>query len=229
MSIKDNISNITNRINAACTKAGRNPDEVTLVAVSKTVGVDYINEAVGCGIKNLGENKVQEIMDKYTLVEGSPKWHMIGHLQTNKVKYIIDKVTMIHSVDSVKLLGEIDKRAKASGKTMDVLIEVNVGREQSKYGVYPEDLDQIMSEGQKFKNLTICGLMTVAPALGDKGKVRPYFKEMKNLFENAKQKYGSHIRYLSMGMTNDFEVAIEEGANIVRVGTGIFGPRNYSL
>lgn len=229
MSICENIANIKRRIEAACKRSGREPEDIKLIAVTKTVDTDRIKEAINCGIKFLGENKVQEIMDKYPELGSSVEWHMIGHLQTNKVKYLIDKVSMIHSVDSLKLLGEIDKRFGISNKSIDVLIEINIGREKSKYGVFPENLEGFLKEAAKYKNIKIAGLMTVAPAVINPEDVRPYFVKMRELFENFKSSQINNIefKYLSMGMTNDFEIAIEEGANIIRVGTGIFGPRNY--
>lgn len=227
MTIKDNIEIIRNRVYNACKRAGRDAEDVKLIAVSKTVSPDRINEAVSCGIKSLGENKVQEIVDKFDKVSSGVEWHMIGHLQTNKVKYIIDKVSMIHSVDSIRLLKEIDRRAETAGRVMDVLIEVNIGREKNKYGIYPEELMKFLNDAVIYKNVNISGLMTVAPAMDRLEDVRPYFKNMKELFENARALGIHNMKYLSMGMTADFEPAIEEGANIIRVGTGIFGPRNY--
>lgn len=227
MNIKDNIENVRNRIYNACKRAGRDVEDIKLIAVSKTVGPESINEAVSCGIKSLGENKVQEIVDKFDKVSNGVEWHMIGHLQTNKVKYIIDKVSMIHSVDSIRLLKEIDRRAETAGRIMDVLIEVNIGCEESKYGVYPDDLIKFLNDAVIYKNVNISGLMTVAPAMDNPEDVRPYFKSMKELFDHASALGIYNMKYLSMGMTADFEPAIEEGANIIRVGTGIFGPRNY--
>lgn len=227
MNIKDNIENVRNRIYNACKRAGRDVEDIKLIAVSKTVGPESINEAVSCGIKSLGENKVQEIVDKFDKVSNGVEWHMIGHLQTNKVKYIIDKVSMIHSVDSIRLLKEIDRRAETAGRIMDVLIEVNIGCEESKYGVYPDDLIKFLNDAVIYKNVNISGLMTVAPAMDNPEDVRPYFKSMKELFNHASALGIYNMKYLSMGMTADFEPAIEEGANIIRVGTGIFGPRNY--
>lgn len=227
MNIKDNIEIVRNRIYNACKRAGRDVEDIKLIAVSKTVGPESINEAVSCGIKSLGENKVQEIVDKFDKVSDGVEWHMIGHLQTNKVKYIIDKVSMIHSVDSIRLLKEIDRRAETAGRIMDVLIEVNIGCEESKYGVYPDDLIKFLNDAVIYKNVNISGLMTVAPAMDNPEDVRPYFKSMKELFDHASALGIYNMKYLSMGMTADFEPAIEEGANIIRVGTGIFGPRNY--
>jgi pyridoxal phosphate enzyme (YggS family) len=229
MSISDNIMSVKNNIRSACIRAGREPEDVKLVAVSKTMGTDKIMEAVNSGINVFGENKVQELVSKYEALDKGLEWHMIGHLQSNKVKYIIDKVAMIHSVDSIKLLQEIDRRCKAYGKRIDVLIEINIGREATKYGIYPEDLGAFLEEAPKYENVRICGLMTVAPKVNVPEDARPYFKEMKKLFDDAKSSNSENVemKYLSMGMTGDYEVAIEEGSNIVRIGTGIFGPRNY--
>lgn len=229
MSIESNIVLLKERIKSACARTGRNSDDIMLVAVTKTIDIERINEAVKCGIKMLGENRVQEIMDKYGRTESDVSWHMIGHLQTNKVKYIVDKVSMIHSVDSLKLVDEIDKRFKSYGRIIDVLVEINIGKEESKHGINPEDTLQFIINASKYDNVRIKGLMTVAPALDDLEKVRPYFKAMKKLFDGIKSNRIDNVDmvYLSMGMTNDFEIAIEEGANIIRIGTGIFGPRNY--
>lgn len=231
MSMCDNIASVRNNIRLACERVGREPESIKLIAVSKTMGTDKIMEAVSCGIRVFGENKVQELTDKYDILAKDLEWHMIGHLQTNKVKYIVGKVAMIHSVDSIRLLQEIDRRFGAAGLTIDVLIEVNIGREKTKYGIYPEDISSFLVEASKYNHVRISGLMTVAPAVEEAEKARPYFVEMRKLFEYAKSmnKGNIDIRYLSMGMTGDYEVAIEEGSNIVRVGTGIFGPRNYKI
>lgn len=232
MSIGDNIQAVRKRIESACARAGRKSDDIKLVAVSKTVGYEKAYEAVTYGIGILGENRVQEIVEKYPHI---PKdfvdWHMIGHLQTNKVKYIVDKVSMIHSVDSLKLVEEIDRRFRNYGRIIDILVEINIGREENKHGIKPEEALEFITLASSYNNLRILGLMTVAPAFADSEYVRPYFKEMKSIFEIIKDKdiQNVNMKYLSMGMTNDFEVAIEEGANIVRIGTGIFGPRDINV
>jgi len=229
MSIEENIHTVNDRIRSACQRAGRSFHEVKLIAVTKTRDPETIMKAVKCGVNLLGENKVQELVEKYPMIKENVEWHMIGHLQTNKVKYLVDKVSMIHSVDNVKLAEEINKRFEKAGKVIDVLVEINIGGEESKHGIKPEDTIKFINEISNLKNIKICGLMTVAPAFEDKEKVRPYFKKMREIFEKVKESNIENIdmKYLSMGMTNDYTVAIEEGANIVRIGTGIFGPRNY--
>ena len=189
----------------------------------------FPEEAVECGLTSLGENKVQEIMDKYEPMGEGVKWHLIGHLQTNKVKYIIDKVELIHSVDSLKLAKEISKRAKAKGITANILLEINAAGEESKFGLKPEECEEAVREISVLDNIKIRGLMTVAPNVENPEENRIYFKQMKQLLVdiNAKKIDNVNMDVLSMGMTGDYEVAIEEGATIVRVGTGIFGARVY--
>ena len=230
--IHDNLDDVEKRIRAACDRSGRKREDVLLIGVTKTRTAEEINEAVDWGITDIGENKVQEIMDKYEHVHGDVNWHMIGHLQTNKVKYIIDKVSLIHSVDKIKLAEEIDKRAKEHGITADVLIEVNAAGEESKFGTDLEGAKQLIEEVRaKCKNVRIKGLMTIAPFVDDPELVRPYFRELKSLFDSYSGIKDDHMdmEYLSMGMSGDYEVAIEEGANMVRVGTAIFGARNYNI
>ncbi|WP_053956923.1 YggS family pyridoxal phosphate-dependent enzyme [Inediibacterium massiliense] len=229
MSIEENIIHIRQEIHKACEKSNRNPEEVKLIAVTKTVDSSKINEAIAQGIEDVGENKVQEIINKYDQV--SPvSFHMIGHLQTNKVKYIIDKVKLIHSLDRISLAKEIDKRAKQNNKVMDVLVQINVAKEDTKFGMYKEEVYDFLEQIKCFENIKVKGLMTIAPYEEDPEEVRKYFKELKEIFEEIKTKDFSHVemKYLSMGMTNDFQIAIEEGANFIRVGTGIFGKRNYN-
>lgn len=204
-------------------------DGVKLIAVTKTHGPDMINEAIDCGVTDIGENKVQEIMDKYEKVK-PVNWHMIGHLQTNKVKYIIDKVCLIHSVDSLKLAKEIDKRAGAAGKTMDILIQVNSAGEESKFGISPEETEGLIMEIlETCPNIKICGLMCIAPLEEDPEDARPYFKAVKEQYERFKNiEHGRmDMKYLSMGMSHDYIAAMEEGSNMVRVGSAIFGQREY--
>ncbi len=227
--IKENIENVERKIQAACDRSGRKREDVLLLAVSKTIDVPRIKEAVECGLTSLGENKVQEIMDKYEPMGEGVKWHLIGHLQTNKVKYIIDKVELIHSVDSLKLAEEISKRAKAKGITANILLEINAAGEESKFGLKPEECEEAVREISVLDNIKIRGLMTVAPNVENPEENRIYFKQMKQLLVdiNAKKIDNVNMDVLSMGMTGDYEVAIEEGATIVRVGTGIFGARVY--
>ncbi len=228
--IKDNIVSIKKVMEEAAVRAGRNPDELLLIAVTKTRSPEEINMAIAAGITDVGENKVQEILDKYEKVD-PVRWHMIGHLQTNKVKYIIDKVSLIHSVDSIRLAREIDKRAAQHNKVMDILIQVNAAEEESKFGIRTEETGQMVREIlESCPNVRIRGLMSIAPFEDDPEKVRGYFKEMAELYHEyrAIEHERLDFRYLSMGMSNDFPVAIEEGANAVRIGTSIFGERNYN-
>lgn len=228
-SIEQNIIDVKKRINEAALKSGRNPDEILLLAVSKTIDVPKIKEAVNFGLNSLGENRVQEIMEKYEPMGEGINWHLIGHLQTNKVKYIIDKVCLIHSVESLKLAEEINKRAEKAGVVMDILVEVNMADEESKFGIKPKDCENFIRQLSLLKNINVKGLMTVAPFTENPEENRIYFKEMKKLLIDINNKKIDNINMteLSMGMTGDFCVAIEEGATIVRVGTGIFGERFY--
>ena len=230
MSIGGNIEYIQDLKKKAAERSGRSGDDVLLVAVNKLHSTDEINEAIHCGITDIGENKVQEIMDKYDRVE-PVRWHLIGHLQTNKVKYIIDKVSMIHSVDSLKLAQEINKRAQQHGLVMDILIQVNSAMEESKFGITTEETGELIGQIlETCPNVRIRGLMCIAPFEDNPDDARVYFAEVKKLYD----KYGQidhpmlDFKYLSMGMSNDFEVAIEEGSNLIRVGTSIFGARDYS-
>ena len=228
--IKTNIEKIKRRMEEITVGAGRERGEVLLVAVTKTRSADEINEAVDAGITDIGENKVQEIMDKYDQVK-PVRWHMIGHLQTNKVKYIIDKVSLIHSVDSFKLAGEIDRRAAQIRTTMDILIQVNAAEEESKFGITAEETEKLIEDIlEHCENIRIRGLMCIAPFADDPEDVRVYFKEVKGLYERyaAMERPGLDFRYLSMGMSHDYEAAIMEGSNLIRIGTAIFGERNYT-
>ena len=226
--ISENIRNIQERIDQSCRKTGRNPETVTLVAVSKTFGPDLVINAARTGIVDIGENYVQELVDKRRYVANSQiRWHFIGHLQTNKVKYIAEWITMIHSVDSVSLAKEINKRAANAGRTIDVLIEVNTSDEASKYGVPPDGSAVLLQEIALFPSLRVRGLMTIGPFLPDPEESRPSFRCLRNLFDEANRSgyLAAPMDHLSMGMTHDFEVAIQEGATIVRIGTAIFGSR----
>ena len=225
-----NLEEVENRIENACRRAGRDRKEVTLIAVSKMNPAETVIAAHDCGIDVFGENKVQELCDKIETIPFPLKWHLIGHLQTNKVKYIIGKVEMIHSVDSVKLARIIDKESEKKGVITDILLEINIAQEESKYGIRPEECEAVVREISAFKNVRIRGLMTVAPFTEEAETNRPYFKQMRELSVDIASKNIDNIsmNVLSMGMTGDFEVAIEEGATHVRVGTGIFGARDYS-
>ncbi|HHY99514.1 MAG TPA: YggS family pyridoxal phosphate-dependent enzyme [Tissierellia bacterium] len=230
MSIKENIDDIVKRIEVTCKKAGRNPNDITLIAVSKTVESPKVREALEAGIDNLGENRVQELIKKYEdLKDTDIKWHMIGHLQKNKVKYIIDKTVLIHSVDSLSLAEEIDKRAKNKGLVANVLIELNIGEEESKFGIKEENIYDFIKSLENFENIRVLGLMTVAPFCENPEDVRWVFKKMKDIYDkiSTMNLKNAEMKYLSMGMTNDFEVAIEEGSNMIRIGTAIFGARKY--
>jgi pyridoxal phosphate enzyme (YggS family) len=230
LSIRENIDDIVKKIEAACKKVGRNPNDITLIAVSKTVESPKVREAVAAGVDNLGENRVQELVKKYEdLKDIDIKWHMIGHLQKNKVKYIIDKTVLIHSVESLSLAEEIDKRAKKAGIVANVLIELNIGEEKSKFGIKEENVYDFVKSMEEFENIKVSGLMTVAPFCENPEDVRWVFKKMKDIYDkiSAMNLKNAEMKYLSMGMTNDFEIAIEEGSNMIRIGTAIFGARKY--
>ena len=229
--IKDNIADVNNRIDKACERAGRERSEVTLIAVSKTKPVDMLKQAYDTGVRDFGENKVQEIMDKYDKLPSDIRWHMIGHLQTNKVKYIADKIYMIHSVDSYKLAAEISKYAVKAGRVIPILIEVNVADEESKFGVTFDNAQDLIRQIAPLPGVKVTGLMAIAPYVVNPSENREYFARLKQLSVDITSKNIDNIAMsvLSMGMTGDYEVAIEEGSTYVRVGTGIFGERNYSV
>jgi hypothetical protein len=198
------------------------------VAVTKTATIEQIKEAISAGIKIIGENKVQEAKEKYQVLSAdiaNIEWHLVGHLQTNKVKYAIEIFDLIHSVDSIKLAREIDKRSLQFGMVTNILVEVNVSGEETKYGIKPEEVEPFLKEISEFSGIKVRGLMTIAPIAEDKEEVRPYFRKLRELSEKIENKNIKNVKmdYLSMGMTDDFEVAIEEGANMVRIGRGIFG------
>ncbi len=228
--IKENLDAVNEKIYDATSKCGRGADSVRLVAVTKTYGAELINEAIDCGVTDIGENRVQEIMEKYEKVK-PVRWHLIGHLQKNKVKYIIDKVELIHSVDSFELAKEIDKQAKKAGKIQRVLLEVNVSGEESKFGIKPCECESLCRRiAEEFENVKIEGLMTIAPFVDDENVLSAVFKGLKELSEDiyAKGIENVEMKELSMGMTNDYPLAIANGATMVRVGTGIFGKRDYT-
>ena len=230
MSVTENLEEVERRIQAACDRAGRDRSEVTLIAVSKTKPIEMIEEAMSTGIRVFGENKVQEIVDKAdTLNDDSIKWHMIGHLQTNKVKYLPGRATMIHSVDSEKLALEINKQFGKAGLVADILIEVNVAGEESKFGVAPDEVEDLLKKIGNLPNIKVKGLMTIAPYVDVPEQNRTIFCDLRKIMVdiNEKKLYNIDMSELSMGMTGDYEVAIEEGATYVRVGTGIFGSRIY--
>lgn len=222
--LEENLKRIRKRIERAALSADRNPEEVQLVAVTKTVPVEKIEQAVNLGINVLGENRVQEALKKQPLLSANLKWHMIGHLQRNKVKDVIGKFDLIHSLDSLPLAMEIHKQCLKKGETANVLIQVNVAGETSKFGIKPEQLNEFVSNVLELSTIKIKGLMTIAPFTSEPETVRPVFKRLRELKKQLSV-MGLVTEYLSMGMTNDFEVAIEEGANLVRIGSGIFGKR----
>ncbi|SCW27719.1 hypothetical protein SAMN02910400_00133 [Lachnospiraceae bacterium C10] len=228
--ITENLKIVEQKIQEACDRAGRDRNDVTLIAVSKTKPIECLKEAYDQGIRNFGENKVQELTGKIEEMPTDIKWHMIGHLQRNKVKYIAGKTELIHSVDSYRLAEEINIQAKKRGIVIPVLIEVNVAGEESKFGVSLDHAEQLIDEVASLDGITVKGLMTIAPYVEDPEENRPLFQALKNLSVDiaAKNKDNVTMDVLSMGMTNDYQVAIEEGATLVRVGTGIFGERNYN-
>lgn len=225
--IQENWESVRKTIKASCEKAGRNPDEVTLITVSKTKPVSALREAYEAGSRDFGENKVQELVDKIPELPADIRWHMIGHLQRNKVKYIVGRVSMIHSVDSLRLAEEISREAQKQGCVVDILIEVNVAGEESKFGVSPEEAPELVEKISALSCLRVQGLMTIAPFTEDPEKNRPYFRKLKKLSVDIEGKNIDNVNMtvLSMGMTGDYSVAVEEGATCIRVGTGIFGER----
>lgn len=224
--IEENLKEIKNRIARAAGISGQREEDIELVAITKNVDIDLIKTAIRAGITNFGENKAQEISRKYEQLrnETNISWHFVGHLQRNKVKLIIDFVDLIQSVDSLKLVEEIDRRAREKGKTQNILVQVNTAKEEAKYGLGKEEVEGFLRRATAFSNVKVNGLMNIAPFVADSREARPVFNEMKMLFEELKETNipGIELEYLSMGMTNDFEVAIESGANMIRIGTGIF-------
>lgn len=242
--MKDNIQEVERKIQAACDRVGRDRSEVTLIAVSKTKPNEMLKEAYDLGMRHFGENKVQEMAQKFEdlndTFDDKAYWHLIGHLQRNKVKYIIDKAVLIHSVDSIRLAQQIEEEAEKKNLTADILIEVNIAGEDTKFGVSSEDVLSLISDISKLPHIRIRGLMTIAPYVENPEKNREYFKKLRELYVDIKSKNTDnkgdgnilnteYFDILSMGMTGDFEVAIEEGATMVRIGTGIFGERDYTL
>ena len=229
--LKDNLEEVEKNIQEACRRSGRDRRDVTLVAVSKTKPAEMVQEAYDLGQRDFGENKVQELTAKCQVLPEDIRWHLIGHLQTNKVKYIVGKTCLVQSVDSLKLAAAISKEAVKHGCTVQVLIEVNVAGEESKFGVSPEETEALVREASALPALEIRGLMTIAPNVSDPEKNRPVFRRLKELSVDIAGKNINNVtmNVLSMGMTGDYQVAVEEGATIVRVGTGIFGQRAYSV
>ncbi|MDY5102362.1 MAG: YggS family pyridoxal phosphate-dependent enzyme [Agathobacter sp.] len=228
--LKENFQSVEARIQAACDRAGRSRKEVTLIAVSKTKPVEMLQTIYDAGSRDFGENKVQEMCDKIEQLPTDIRWHMIGHLQTNKVKYIVGRVSLIHSVDSLHLAQEIEKQAAKLDVIVPILIEVNIAEEESKFGIHKEETISLVREVATLPHIRIQGLMTIAPYVENPEDNRAYFSGIKQLSVDIARENIDNVSMdcLSMGMTGDYEVAIEEGATMVRVGTGIFGERNYN-
>lgn len=231
MAIQDNIIKIRQRVYSACLKLNKNPEEIKIVAVSKGRSVGQIEEVIGCGILEIGENKVQEALLKYNRLQTlnsilpAVKWHMVGHLQTNKVKEAVKVFDLIHSVDSLRLAQEINKQAAKVNKVQNILLEVKTSSEATKFGLPPKEATSILKELSVFNNIKVLGLMTIAPIVDNPESARPYFRKLRQLQDEFSNFRISNLEFsiLSMGMTDDFEIAIEEGANIVRIGRAIFG------
>lgn len=228
--VTENLRAVEDNIRSACRRSGRNRDDVTLIAVSKTKPVELMEEAMHAGTRTFGENKVQEILKKQPLLPDDTDWHLIGHLQRNKVRQIAGKVSMIHSVDSLRLAEQIQKEYENQNKMAKILIEVNVAKEETKFGLLPEETEDIIREIAKMPNIQVCGLMTIAPFVENPEENRIHFCNLRKLLVDINGKNIDNISMteLSMGMTGDYEIAIEEGATFVRVGTGIFGSRQYA-
>ena len=227
--ITENLEQVKKNIRDACLAAGRDPGEVTLIAVSKTKPTELLQEAYDAGARDFGENKVQEIMDKYPQLPADIRWHMIGHLQRNKVKYIVDKAAMIHSVDSFRLAQTIEQKAAKHEVQVPILLEVNVAEEESKFGLKMDEVLPLIERIAEFPHIKVCGLMTIAPFVENAEENRMFFRQLKKLSVDIEAKNINNVSMsvLSMGMTGDYQVAVQEGATMVRVGTGIFGERNY--
>ena len=228
--LADNYRQVLKNIQDACQAVGRDPNEVTLVAVSKTKPVEMLQQVYDAGARVFGENKVQEIMDKYDHLPGDIRWQMIGHLQRNKVKYIVDKVDMIHSVDSYRLAQTIETEAAKKNVTVSVLLEVNVAEEESKFGLKMDEVLPLVQQISELPHVQVKGLMTIAPFVSNPEDNREIFRKLKKLSVDIDAKNINNVTMsvLSMGMTGDYMVAVQEGATMVRVGTGIFGERDYS-
>ena len=226
MSIVSNLEHLKSRLAGSSEKSGRKPEDVTLVGVSKRISNELIIEGIKNGLKDLGENYAQEFRDKYELLNnyGKINWHFIGHLQKNKIKYVIGKIALFHSLNSINLANEINKKAEQLGISMNMLIEINTSGELSKTGITFEQSDKLLEESKGFKNININGFMTMAPYFEDPENARPYFRKLREYRDNIVSKYPD-ANELSMGMSGDFEVAVEEGSTIIRVGTAIFGQR----
>lgn len=230
MEISENIRLLKQRVHECALSCGRHPDEIQIIAVSKTVDIDRIHAAVDAGMLELGENRVQEMKDKIPQFGNDVHWHMIGHLQTNKVKYIAQSVHMIHSLDSLSLAAEIDRQAEKYNRVIDVLAQVNISGEASKSGIDPQDTDKFIQSLMPFKHIRVKGIMTIGPLNKNRSEIQKKFSEMNKIFIDIKRKNYDNIYmdFLSMGMSDDYDLAIAEGSNILRIGTAIFGRRNYT-
>ena len=229
--LKNNLDSVKQRIEEACKRVGRDPNEVTLIAVSKTKPLSDIEELITYGVHEFGENKVQELSDKFDHISQPVHWHQIGHLQTNKVKYLMNKVSLIHSVDSLRLARQIQTEAQKQQIVVPILIQVNIANEETKFGLSKNEVVPLLSQINSFQNIKVTGLMTIAPFVENPEDNRIHFANMHNLLLDIQKQNIDNVdmNILSMGMTNDYEIAIEEGSTMVRVGTGIFGERNYLI
>lgn len=226
-SIADNIRHVLDQVRASAERVNRDPSEISLVAVTKTMPVEIIEQAVAAGLRVLGENRVQELNEKYSLLPGV-EWHLIGHLQSNKVKYIVDKIALLHSLDSFSLAEEINKRMVQLGSAMDVLVQVNIADESTKFGIKPEETEQFIDQIRFLPGIRIQGLMTIGPSAASEQEIRGVFRQLKLLADKVKAIDFPEVgmKHLSMGMSNDYRIAVEEGATLIRVGSTIFGQRN---
>ncbi len=231
--IKQNIENILNLIDSSANKSGRKREEIKLIAVSKTFPAEKVKEAINAGITDFGENYVQDFLSKYDkLINEKINWHFIGHLQTNKIKYIYNKINLLHTLDSLKLAEKLNNKLSENSQTLDVLVQVNIGKEKNKYGIFEENLESFFEKLLNYKNINIKGLMTITPYFENKEDVRPLYRKMRKLLENLSNLNNNeniNLKELSMGMSHDFDIAIEEGATMIRVGTAIFGQRKRRI
>lgn len=229
--IAENLKAVQENIRSACEKAGRRYEDVKLIAVSKTKPLSDIETLITCGVNDFGENKVQELTEKYENVSRPVNFHLIGHLQTNKVKYVVGKAVLIHSVDSLHLAQEIEKESAKKNLVSDILIQINIANEETKFGIRPEETEELVWAVSKMPHIRIKGLMTIAPFVQNAELNRGFFRKMHQILLDIKSQSIDNVDMdiLSMGMTNDYRVAIEEGSNMVRVGTAIFGARNYNI
>ncbi|MCK4641919.1 MAG: YggS family pyridoxal phosphate-dependent enzyme [Candidatus Marinimicrobia bacterium] len=228
--ISENLSKVKERINSIAVGSGRDPHDITLIVISKTRSADIVNMAIDCGIRHFGENKIQEAVPKINDLNkrhSDLTWHMVGHLQTNKAKTAVVNFDMIQSVDSIKLARKISSIAQQLQKNVDILIEVNISGEESKYGINPDDVEQINGEIASLPNINVRGLMTIGPLTSDVADIRNAFRRMRRIFKDMQDSEKDDFNILSMGMTDDYEIAIQEGSTMIRLGRAIFGPRIY--